>query len=333
MARWGRQDTATLPPDVAPPADTTADHAVDLLNDQVRELQAEKLSIAERYQLMIDAAAIGLWDMSVVAGDPVNPRNEFWWSDQFRTMLGYRDETDFPNVLDSWASRLHPDDTGWVLEAFAAHLDDKTGRTPYDVEYRLKLKSGTYRWFRAGGSTRRQPDGTPVRVAGALRDINDEKSFLDSSSTLSERLRESSQRLADVSNDMARSTQNAVRATETAVAVIQKLDSSSTEIGKVVQLIATIAKQTNLLALNATIEAARAGEAGRGFAVVASEVKDLANETASATSEIGAQVGGIRSDTQSAVSAIEEMQGIIDELDRAQKIISSIVVEQQSGAQ
>ena len=143
--------------------------------------------------------------------------------------------------------------------------------------------------------------------------------------------RDSVHRLADVSSDMATATRSAVRAAETAVAVIQRLDASSTEIGKVVQLIATIAKQTNLLALNATIEAARAGEAGRGFAVVASEVKDLANETATATNEIGGQVGGIRADTQNAVSAIEEMQALIEELDRCQKVISGIVAEQQAG--
>ncbi|GAB1641991.1 methyl-accepting chemotaxis protein [Krasilnikovia sp. MM14-A1259] len=145
-----------------------------------------------------------------------------------------------------------------------------------------------------------------------------------------ERRGDSVQRLADVSNTMATATRQAVKAAEMAVAVIQRLDASSTEIGKVVQLIATIAKQTNLLALNATIEAARAGEAGRGFAVVASEVKDLANETATATNEIGGQVGGIRADTQNAVSAIEEMQHLIAELDRCQQIISGIVAEQQA---
>ncbi|MGX6606833.1 methyl-accepting chemotaxis protein [Micromonosporaceae bacterium Da 78-11] len=145
------------------------------------------------------------------------------------------------------------------------------------------------------------------------------------------RQQDSAHRLADVSSDMATATRSAVRAAQTAVEVIQRLETSSSEIGKVVQLIATIAKQTNLLALNATIEAARAGEAGRGFAVVASEVKDLANETAVATNEIDGQVGGIRADTQNAVSAIEEMRGLIAELERCQQVISGIVVEQQAG--
>ena len=67
---------------------------------------------------------------------------------------------------------------------------------------------------------------------------------------------------------------------------LSALRSEIEKVGKVAKQIDAIAKQTNLLALNATIEAARAGEAGKGFAVVASEVKQLANQTSTATKEI-----------------------------------------------
>ncbi len=55
-------------------------------------------ALQTRFELVNQASSDGLWDMSVIAGDPINPSNEFWWSDQFRKMLGYSDERDFPNV-------------------------------------------------------------------------------------------------------------------------------------------------------------------------------------------------------------------------------------------
>ena len=69
---------------------------------------------------------------------------------------------------------------------------------------------------------------------------------------------------------------------------IQNLQLLLDEVGKVSANVASVAKQTNLLALNATIEASRAGEAGRAFSVVAKEVKELASQTASATTRISA---------------------------------------------
>jgi methyl-accepting chemotaxis protein len=125
----------------------------------------------------------------------------------------------------------------------------------------------------------------------------------------------------------------AVNETSNADTEIQGLMEAAQRIGDVLDLINDIASQTNLLALNATIEASRAGEAGRGFAVVAAEVKNLANQTAKATEDIAAQIGGIQNATANAVSAIRGIGKTIDHLDQVAVAISSAVEEQDAATQ
>ncbi len=94
---------------------------------------------------------------------------------------------------------------------------------------------------------------------------------------------------------------------------IKRLGESSQEIGEIVELISDITEQTNVLALNAAIQAASAGDAGRGFTVVAEEVQRLAERSGEATKQIAAIVKTIQTDTQSAVSAMEEStRGVVE---------------------
>jgi PAS domain-containing protein len=221
----------------------------DIHQQYEREMELDKT--LTRFELAREMLSDGLWDMEVIDGDPMNPRNPFWWSAQFRSILGFSTSDDFPNVLDSWASRIHPQDKQEVISLFAAHLGDRSGKTPFEAIYRIKLKNGEYRWFRSRGQTRRTPDGTPLRVVGALVDIHVTR--------LEEQLR-------------AEQTQQRT-----------ELELNLKKLTEIVSTIQSIANQTNLLALNAAIEAARAGDAGRGFAVVADEVRKLATRTSEAT--------------------------------------------------
>jgi len=116
-----------------------------------------------------------------------------------------------------------------------------------------------------------------------------------------------------------------------AVSAMTEIERSSDQISQIIGVIDDIAGQTNLLALNATIEAARAGEAGRGFAVVAGEVKSLASQTASATSEIAAQIAGIQRSTAEAVRSVEQITTTVDDVKSFTAAILT-AVEQQSAA-
>jgi methyl-accepting chemotaxis protein len=125
----------------------------------------------------------------------------------------------------------------------------------------------------------------------------------------------------------------AVGEAERTNAMVKGLADAAQRIGTVTSLINEIASQTNLLALNATIEAARAGEAGKGFAVVASEVKSLANQTAKATEEIGAQIAAMQTATGETVAAIGSIGQTIGQVNEIATTIAAAVEEQGAATQ
>ena len=149
--------------------------AARLLNNIIKKYKDSVEYNLMKYRLASDALGVALWDMDIEGADPLNPNNKFTCSQEFRNMLGFSGTHDFPNTLQSWTSRLHPQDKETALNAFAAHLADYSGKTPYDIEYRLMLKNGDYRYFRSVGTTLRGNAGVPLRVAGAIMDITEKK--------------------------------------------------------------------------------------------------------------------------------------------------------------
>lgn len=100
-------------------------------------------------------------------------------------------------------------------------------------------------------------------------------------------------------------------AMRSAMAAIQ---SSSSEISKIIKTIDEIAFQTNILALNAAVEAARAGEAGAGFAVVAEEVRSLAQRSAQAAKETAAKIADASSKSEQGAQISSQVAGSLDSI-------------------
>jgi methyl-accepting chemotaxis protein len=108
--------------------------------------------------------------------------------------------------------------------------------------------------------------------------------------------------------------ENSVRKMEALNQNIDRINSSSADVGKINQLINEIASQTNLLALNAAVEAARAGEAGMGFAVVAEEVRSLAQRSAKAAKETAVKIEGAMVSTAQGVKIGKEVGVALGEI-------------------
>lgn len=141
--------------------------------------ETKPVMTAERYQdygavirVMHEALHSGMWSMDF---DPEGRMVSVEWSDEFRRMLGYTDTRDFPNTLEAWSDKLHEEDKTRVLKEFHDTVSDYTNRKSYDVEYRLRVKSGEWRWYHAMGRLIRREDGSPRTYIGMFVDITGAK--------------------------------------------------------------------------------------------------------------------------------------------------------------
>ena len=154
---------------------------------------------------------------------------------------------------------------------------------------------------------------------------------------------ETAQSASDAS-DLAQSAEsvatNGSESMQRMVEAMGEIETSSTEISRIIKVIDDIAFQTNLLALNAAVEAARAGEAGKGFAVVAEEVRSLAQRSAEAAKNTSTLIAAASQRAQRGSQLSQEVDGMLREIVDATTRFSTLVAqiatstkEQSSGIQ
>ncbi|MFT3859357.1 MAG: CHASE domain-containing protein [Aquabacterium sp.] len=132
---------------------------------QARRVQDELKASAERYNLAIDGGSDGLWDWMDVQ------TKEQWWSPQFYRLLGHV-PGEIPASLATTYAMLHPDDQALVQEATRRALQE---HEPFDVECRLRTRTGDYRWFRTRAKVYYDDFGEATRMAGSIQDVHDRK--------------------------------------------------------------------------------------------------------------------------------------------------------------
>lgn len=120
----------------------------------------------ERFSFAVQGTNDGLWNWDLTT-------DAVWYSPRYKEMLGYQDH-EFPNVLDSFKTNLHPEDAADTWNAVQQHFNESRG---YDVEHRMRIKSGEYLWVRARGAAICGQNGTAIRMSGTIQDISDIKRY------------------------------------------------------------------------------------------------------------------------------------------------------------
>jgi len=140
------------------------------------DLEAQLRQAKERLHLAMNVGNHGFWEWDIKT-------NALFLSEKWKKMLGYKDE-ELDNQFKTFETLIHPNDKPYVFQEVKAYLNGE--RDKYEVEFRMKHKSGRDVWILANGDALRDETGTAYKMAGIHYDITDRKEREEITEALSE---------------------------------------------------------------------------------------------------------------------------------------------------
>ena len=201
-----------------------------------------------------------------------------------------------------------PDELTTMAQWFNSFIDNLEGIVRRVIHTSTELGDSNRQLDRGQKHTRQTADTVLSLMDDMLVSLKQQMREIDEASVSATEMKQQMQAMMENAAEqvtLVRSRSQGIRDSVAAsTRTLTELETSTTEIGRVVSVIRDIADQTNLLALNAAIEAARAGETGRGFAVVADEVRKLAERTSTATEDIRTMIEAVQRQASGAASSM-----------------------------
>ena len=137
--------------------------------EELRQKNETLKTTEERLLLATEGTAAGIWDWIDMT------RDEEWWGARFYELLGYSNN-EIPALASTFRAMMHPDDFKRIAKKLDAHFKNKSR---FEIEARLKTKTGDYKWFLGTGQVLRDANGQPVRMVGSIIDIDEQKKSRD----------------------------------------------------------------------------------------------------------------------------------------------------------
>lgn len=300
---------------------------VDVQQERNNRVALEQL--LQRYSAIDDISNEGSMYIELLHSNINSPKNTVWFSDQFRRQLGFYNQDDFPNRLESLLHRIHPEDSQRVSRALESRI--RSGVGDFQEEYRVQHRNGNYIWVRSVTRVDRSPSNGSLYVVSVMDDITELfQSRALVGDNMNTRVKELTQQLETINDMVSENTvamQDIVSAQQNLSSLLQEAQGQMTHTSKAIQSIQSISQQTNLLSLNASVEAARAGQAGKGFAVVASEVRSLAQTSDKASKDIFSNLSQMQQYITTVVDQFTTLDQQILEREKKMSYIKDIVQE------